>query len=187
MKARCNLPRVALVAAAVLGLGCAQLSQLVAAMHPEPPLQAMGPGTVFPSIEAAAVDALTYTYLQAKVSRDTDRMRGGTIRAAGDGFSYGDVVVASPLSPNRLNYVLVRDDVARFQMYPLTGPHDAIRANERLSQPDRRSVEFVDPLQRPLYVLHPSMVIRAYHARSGLPVEVADLRHPTQQTLIAGR
>ena len=34
---------------------------------------------VFPSIEAAAIDALVYTYLRASDERDTERMRAGTI------------------------------------------------------------------------------------------------------------
>ncbi len=42
-------------------------------------LHARGPGALFTSVEAAAVDALIYAYLQARESRDTERIRGGTI------------------------------------------------------------------------------------------------------------
>jgi hypothetical protein len=57
--------------------GCAPMTHLVAGHGTPPQLEAWGPGTVFPSIEAAAVDALIYTYLQASSEQDTQRMRAG--------------------------------------------------------------------------------------------------------------
>ena len=43
------------------------------------PLHARGPGALFTSVEATAVDALTYAYLQARKAHDTARIRAGTI------------------------------------------------------------------------------------------------------------
>jgi len=168
-------------------LGCAPLSQLLAAFPTgEPVLEARGPGTVFPSIDAAAVDALTHAYLLALAEHDTERMRGGTIHQVDGGFSYGEIRVAAPLLPASLRQPTKTRDVARFVVYYPTGRDSVDRANERPSKADRRSVRFVDPLHRPLYILHPSLMIRVYRGEEGELVDVADLRHPKQGQLIAG-
>jgi hypothetical protein len=168
------------------GLGCAPLPRLLAAFRAAPPaLEARGPGTLFTSIDRAAVDALIYAYLQAQAAHDTERIRGGTIHRVEGGFSYGEILVAGPLAPYRVRTPLTERDVARFLIYYRTGRHDADRANERPSQADRRSVRFVDPLHRPLYILHPSLVIRVYRGEEGELVDVADLHHPEQGLLIA--
>ena len=139
-------------------------------------LHARGPGALFTSVEAAAVDALTYAYLQAHDSRDSVRIRGGTIYPVGDRYSYGEIQLANPLTPHRISYRFGPHEVARFHAYPVYRDLHANRANERLSRLDRRSVSVVDPLHRPLYVLHPSLAIRAYHGEGSQRVEVADLR-----------
>jgi len=169
-------------------LGCAPLSQLLAAFpNGEPALEARGPGTVFPSIDAAAVDALTYAYLLALASHDTERMRGGTIHRVDGGFSYGEIRVAGPLLPTSLRQPLETRHVARFVVYYRTGRRSVDRANERPSRADRRSVRFVDPLHRPLYILHPSLMIRVYRGEEGELADVADLRHREQGQLVAGQ
>ncbi len=113
-------------------------------------------------------------------------MRGGTIYRTGDRYSYGDLHVAGPLDPNRISHALHSQDVARFLIYPRMGRPKIDRANERPSQVDRRSVRVTDPLHRPLYILHPSLVIREYRGEDLEFVEVADLRRPTHELLIAG-
>jgi cytochrome c oxidase cbb3-type subunit 2 len=72
-------------------------------------------------------------------------------------------------------------------MYAITTDHAVNRANERASQGDRRSVAVTDPLRRPLFILHPSLVIRKYGGRGDEAVTLADLRRPKRVTLIAGR
>ncbi len=47
------------------------------------------------------------------------------------------------------------------------------------------AVSVFDPLHRPLYILHPSLVIREYHGEGHDTAEVADLRHPTQTKVFA--
>ena len=183
MKGKTWILRVsmALTPTALMGLGCAPLTQLQAALRPTPPhLEALGPGTVFGSIECAAVDALIHAYLQAEAARD-GRVRAGTIHATGEGYSYDEVVVAGPLLPDQVSYAVKPRDVARFQMYPRVGNHAVDRAAERLSPADRRSVRFLDPRHRPLYVLHPSLAIREYHGEDPEPVEVAHLRSSRSQ------
>ena len=149
-------------------------------------LEAHGPGILFASIDAAAIDALIYAHLQGLATGSSERMRGGTIYRTGDGYGYGDLYVAGPLDPNRLRHALHSQDVARFLIYPRVGRHKVDRANERPSQVDRRSVNVTDPLHRPLYILHPSLVIRKYRGEDHELIEVADLRRPAQSPLIAG-
>jgi hypothetical protein len=134
---------------------------------------------VFPSIEAAAVDALVYTYLRASDERDTERMRAGTIERSGAGYTYREIHVANPRAQRRIEYVFAPQDVARFHVYPPHTDRDVNRISERLSSRDWRSVSVIDPLHRPLYVLHPSLAIRVYRGADSEVAEVADLRHRT--------
>jgi hypothetical protein len=127
---------------------------------------------------------LTYAYLQALAAHDTERMRGGTIHRVEGGFSYDEIQVAGPQAPHRVRTRPREGDVARFLIYYRTGRHEADRANERPSQADRRSVRFVDPLHRPLYILHPSLTIRVYRGEEGELVDVADLRQPAPELLM---
>jgi hypothetical protein len=146
-------------------------------------LEAQGPGTLFRTIEDAAVDALTYAYLQGHATRVSKRMRGGTIHREGNRYSYGALHVAGPLTAHRINQLLRSQDVARFLVYPKMGRRKVDRANERPSRADRRSVTITDPLHRPLYILHPSLVIREYRGENYEIVEVADLKSSTREIL----
>jgi hypothetical protein len=167
-------------------VGCAEMGNLLADLDTRPQLEAWGPGTVFPSVETAAVDGLIYAYLQASGEGDTQRMRAGTIYRVDGGYSYGETWVASGLRTNRIAYPLTQRDVARFHLYPPARDRDIRRANERVTQVDRRSVDVTDSLHRPLFVLHPSLVIREYRGREDEIRSVADLRHPQRVILIAG-
>ena len=160
--------------------GCAEMSHLLAALDTDLKLQALGPGAVFPTIEDAAVDALSYTYLMAKSEKDIERMRAGTIYSVDTGYSYGEIHAFSNVLEGQVSYSLKPRDVARFHMYPLS-----IRKNERVSQADRRSVDVTDPLHRPLFILHPSLEIREYRGKNHQTHDVADLRHWTPGTMVA--
>jgi hypothetical protein len=71
-------------------------------------------------------------------------------------------------------------------MYPrVTIKNQRASRSERVSRADRRSVNFTDPLHRPLFILHPSLKIREYRGGKYETVEVADLRHWTPETLLA--
>jgi len=172
--------------AALATSGCAQMGHYLNSLDTKPKLEARGPGTVFASIEGAAVDALIYTYLEADDARDTERMRAGTIYSVDWGYSYGEIHTAGPLLKYRVAYPLKQRDVARFHMYPFARDIEVNSGNERASQVDRRSVAVTDPLHRPLFILHPSLVIREYRGRDAETVEVADLRHPKPVILVAG-
>jgi hypothetical protein len=181
---------LALIVNALLGMGCAQ-PQLLAAGKTEPvQLEARGPGTVFASIETAALDALTYAYLQARAASfrgSTELMRGGTIYATPGGYSYGEIHVASPRSVHRIWYTLKPQDVARFHVYPRHTSFRINRFNERPTREDRRSVSVIDPLHRPIYFLHPSLMIREYRGEDHGLREVANLQHPTRTQIFAKR
>jgi hypothetical protein len=179
-----SVPILAL--ATLLGLGCAQLPQLSSdftAALKSPPLEldARGPGSVFDSIDAAAVAALTFCYLQARKTGDMERMRAGVIERFGAGYTYREIHTASPMEQRRIEYLFAPQDVARFHVYPRHTDRDVNRASERLSAKDRRSVSVIDPLHRPLYVLHPSLTIRAYRGAESEAVKVASLRGPARE------
>jgi hypothetical protein len=148
-------------------------------------LTAYGPGTVFPSIEAAAVDALTYAYLSARAERTTERTRGGSIYATRGGYSYDEIRVAGRIAPQRVPYTLEPGDVARFVIYPPQSDRRVNWRNERPSVLDRRGVTFKDPLHRPVYVLHPSLMIREYRGEGQELTDVADLRRPGKAAVVA--
>jgi mono/diheme cytochrome c family protein len=178
---------LALTLGATLGLACAQGSQLLAAFEREPAqLEARGPGAVFGTIDAAAVDALTYAYLQARAGHSTELMRGGTIYRVGNGYSYDEIHVAGRVAPFRIHYPFGPQDVARFHLYPRSGKHDLDLANEQLSHKDGDTVS-KDSQLRPLYVLHPLLMIREYRGEKTLRIEVADLRHPELGSLKVAR
>ncbi len=167
-----------------------RLAVAVAAAFEAAPLQleAEGPGALFTSIDAAAIDALTYAYLQARDACDSEFMRGGTIHPVGeDGYSYGEIHRANRWDLHRISYVLKPQDVARFHLYPVSRGTSINRINERPSREDRRSVSAVDPLHRPLYILHPSLAVRAYRAEDPQFVEVANLRRPARPPRFAGQ
>jgi hypothetical protein len=185
MKRRIRLLTLSVIAV-LATLGCSQMSIFLTALDTKPQLEAWGPGTVFPSVETAAVDALIYTYLRADRAHDTDRMYGGTIYKLAEGYSYGEVHAASGLLAHKIAYPLKSQDVARFHMYPIVSDHDVNRTNEGASSADRRSVAVTDPEHRPLFVLHPSLVIREYRGKAHQAVEVADLRSAKQVILVAG-
>jgi hypothetical protein len=173
----------------LLGIGCAQGPWQSVSFGTRAPaqLEARGPGAVFASIDEAAIDALVYAYLQAVATRGTERMRGGTIHQTNAGYRYDGFHTAGPLDPGRISFSLKARDVARFLIYPRVGNHEANRANETISRADRRIVDVVDPLHRPVYVLHPSLVIRAYRGNRQPSRPLADLRCPSWRPIFSAR
>jgi len=185
MSARLRFLGLAL-ALALATPACAPLGRYLATLDTKPQLEAWGPGTVFSSVEAAAVDGLVYAYLQAREAKDLKRMRGGTIYPVEDGYTYGEVHLASVLLAYQVSYPLKPQDVAHFQMYPIDTNLDVNNANERPGETAIRFVELTDPLHRPLFILHPSLMVREYRGRDEEVVAVADLRHPERVILLAG-
>ena len=150
-------------------------------------LSARGPGALFPSIDAAAIDALTYAYLQGRKTSDPKLMSGGTIHPVAGGYSYGEIHRAKRSKPREIDYILKPRDVARFHLYPASRDTRVNRINELPSPVDRRSVSVIDPLHRPLYILHPSLSIRAYSGQTAEPVYVTSLHRSVQPQRFAGK
>jgi hypothetical protein len=160
-----------------------RLVEVAAAAFEAAPLQleVEGPGALFTSIDAAAIDALAYAYLQARGACDPEFMRGGTIHPVGEGYySYGEIHRANRWELHRISYILKPQDIARFHLYPVNRDAAVNRINERPSRVDLRSVNAIDPLHRPLYILHPSLAVRAYRGEDPQFVEVARLSRPAQ-------
>jgi hypothetical protein len=120
-------------------------------------LNAQGPGAVFPSVEAAAIDALNFASEQ-KGSRLYER--GGSIVPVAGGFTYAEPqrgnfdVMRLTLEPNAVAWYVARRDVR---------PSKRTRHDERLSYEARRMVDQVDPQKRPVFMLTPGKKILTYN------------------------
>jgi hypothetical protein len=140
------------------------------------PYEPIGPGHVFGTVEEAVIDALAYSHEEARRTQTMDRLRGGVVSRTDRGFTYDRIRVADPERPTHIEYPLVTGDVARFHAYPRTNrPRDDYR-NERPSRQDRRSVDRIDPLHRPVFVLTPKLLVKAYYGPEQPVHTVANLR-----------
>ncbi len=150
-----------------------------------------GPGWVFPSIEAAAIDGLAHAHQVAAESGKRRLSRGGTIVAVEDGFSYGALISARAMSPDLLRVRLDEQSVGHFHTYPSQrGRID--RRNETHSRADRAVVDRHDSGHRPSFILTPSLRVVAYrgkHRPKSQPKSqfVASLTEPLETQLISGR
>ncbi len=159
----------------VLGCGHAGFAtRPAAAPSADLAFQPLGPGTVFPSIEVAVVDALAYAHLQAQASPKSWVMRGGAITEVAGGYTHAEPLVANRVSSNRLRISLGPDDVAHYKIYPRRRDPAVNRANEVHSEIDRTSVA-LDPRQRPSFILTPSLKVKVYHPSIDKDVEIARL------------
>lgn len=121
-----------------------------------------GPGKVFVTAEAAALDALAWCRAASRSDRaGGDQARGGTVFPVAGGFSYGEPVVANGAS-KRLSYRLRPGDVLHFRDYPVALAGRAGVGSRALSIRDRRLVDRRDPLRRPIYFATPDGRVRVY-------------------------
>jgi hypothetical protein len=117
---------------------------------------AAGPGTIFASVEAAALDALQYAALrQAGAHREL----GGAISATAGGYSYAEPRVGSR---DGVAVKLGANDVAWYYTHGARSNALEDRLNEGLSRRDLRMVDHVDPRRRPLFVRTPSGRVLRY-------------------------
>ncbi len=145
-----------------LFLGLTFLVATGCAMTPMRPTVSHGPGAVFESVEDAAVDALSYAFLEARAANESERSLAGTIFPVEGGFSYGALEQASRFMPNRVFYSLRPHDVAHFHTYPTHWDRRVNSQNETHSLADRRVVDTLDPLHRPSFILTPTGYVRVY-------------------------
>jgi hypothetical protein len=142
-------PRTArtLLLASALGLA------LAASAGAEAPA---GPGTVFPSLEAAAEDALRFAAAQ---KGDSWREWGGTIERVPGGYRYGMPVAGTQ---DGVRIALRDADAAWYYTHGARDEAVVDRLNEGVSRRDRRMVDRVDPRRRPLFVSTPSGQLLRY-------------------------
>jgi hypothetical protein len=150
-------PVMAVLAASIV---CAGVSLSAAASE----ARAEGPGSVFDSVQAAALDALTSAHLTA-THRDKQRLRVGTIYRVENGFSYTAPqrsAASSPLMRQSLRYRLRSIDVASYVIGSASGNARSRRSTETPSVEEKRIVDELDPAHRPLYLLTPSLEVLRY-------------------------
>ena len=155
-----------------LAVGCASLSS------PAPGTVVQGPGSVFQTAEAAAVDGLAWCAQDARRDPDRARLRIGVVRQVDGGYTYDTPGAASWAHPRRLDYTLRRDSVAHFQHFSATPDGRRTRHYERHSSHQRNVVDEVDPRHRPSYVLTPTMRVVVYRGDGEEP-EIARLHRPS--------
>jgi hypothetical protein len=164
-------------------------------------LRAQGPGTVFHSVEAAALDALSYAHLE-ETPIDRQRLRVGAIYRVPNGYSYAAPkrsAAASPLMAPSVRYRLRAIDVARYLIPPRGGRGRIDRLNEEPSVKEKQIVDELDPVHRPVYQLTPSLNIVSYRQggqttvvtnlndlaalQSEKPVSAAKRTHPATESI----
>ena len=123
-----------------------------------------GPGHVFPTVEAAAIDGLAYAHLQERDAAGVRVSRGGTIYERDSGYSYGRLRRARVSAPEMLRLSLGVGAVAHFHTYPRRGGR-IDRRNETHSAKDRRIVDRIDDRHRPSFVLTPSLRVVVYRGK----------------------
>jgi hypothetical protein len=120
---------------------------------------------VFPTVEAAALEALAAAERRARAG-DRRRLQVGTIRRVGAGFSYTRPIrsrgTVGSLASMRVRVRLGADDVATYIVHPRSSRARLDALNEGPSPQQKRIVDELDPLHRPLFILTPSARIVRY-------------------------
>lgn len=124
-----------------------------------------GPGAVFASPRAAALDALAWCFLESRDRPlDRRRARGGAIKTVAGGFSY-DEPTLERRGTRVLAYPLRSTDVAHFRHVPVR--RWPAHAPDAMDREARRIVSKVDPAERPYFLLTPDRRLRRYDAGDG--------------------
>ena len=127
-------------------------------------LRAQGPGAVFETMEAAAIDALSYAHLEETLT-ERRSLRVGVIQRVENGYSYTAAKrssTSSPLTACSVRYRLRSNDVARYIIPPHSGKARIDRYNEEPTRKEKQIVDELDPAHRPLFQLTPSHNIVSY-------------------------
>ena len=127
-------------------------------------LRAQGPGAVFETVEAAAIDALSYAHIEETLTQRRS-LRVGVIQRVENGYSYTAAKrssTSSPLTACSVRYRLRSNDVARYIIPPHSGKARIDRYNEEPTRKEKKIVDELDPAHRPLFQLTPSNNIVSY-------------------------
>lgn len=128
------------------------------------PTTPRGPGAVFASPEAAASDALAWSYLASRASStDLRRARGGAIREVAGGFSYDEPTVER--RKGWIHYPMQSTDVAHFIHFPERWM--APRGFRSIDEEAVHLVEDADPEERPFFYMAPDGRLATYDGSGG--------------------
>jgi hypothetical protein len=169
-----RIASLAMLAACVACAGAPPSS--LAASDTRAGIRAEGPGAVFPSVQAAALDALATAHRTA-TPLDRRRLRVGTIHRVAHGFVYSApqrAAGSSALMPQRVRYRLRPIDVASYVIPPRSAEWRPARSNETQARKTQRVVDELDPAHRPIYLLTQSFDVVSY-SRGGQTRVVARL------------
>jgi hypothetical protein len=141
------------------------------------PYEVAEPGATFGTIEEAAVAALVHARETANPIEREALSVGSIVRTEG-GYTWQEPQRSASYFRKqrpRARVTLTSADVATYVVHPRTGEPSIDRRNERVTRSEKRIVDEVDPLHRPMCVLTPRGRIVTYgHGTSGL--EIADVR-----------
>ena len=140
-------------------MGVLALAMASGAMAEEPESATTGPGAVFDSLDAAAIDALMFAHRTLRLGR----AQGGAIFVTDGGFSYGPMVRATR---DGFQLTLRTGDVGWFYADNYQRPTFGDRQPKFLTRESRSMVSEVDPYHRPLYLLSPGMKVVRFDGRS---------------------
>lgn len=156
---------IAALAALAAGVACAgapPASPAANAGHGD--TEAVAPEAVFPSVQAAALEALAAARRTA-TPLDRQRLRVGTIHRVAHGYAYTPprrAIAASSLMGQSVRHRLRPVDVASYVIPPRTADWPATRRNESRDREMQRIVDELDRAHRPVYVLTQSRDVVSY-------------------------
>jgi len=157
-----KIASLAMLAASVACAGTPPASP--AANDTRAEIRVEGPGAVFSSVQAAALDALATAHRTA-TARDRERLRVGTIHRVAHGFAYSPpqrALGSSLLMRQRVRHRLRPIDVASYVIPPRSTEWPSARSNETPDRNMQRVVDELDPAHRPVYVLTQSLDVVSY-------------------------
>jgi hypothetical protein len=127
-------------------------------------MRAQGPDAVFPSVQAAALDALAYAHLTA-TPRDRLHLRAGAVHRVANGYSYSAprrATTSTPLMHQSVRLQLHPDDVASYAIPPRSAERRSSRSHAMPIRRAQHIVDELDPAHRPIYVLTGSLDVVSY-------------------------
>lgn len=152
----------------VTASGCASAASLYPEQEADPVGRASAldpPDTLHPTVDDAAIAALAHLAATTRRS-ELHRLQVGSIVGVEGAFSWQ--ASGRPTTSRhddwrpKARLSLAPDHVATFVIHPRTGDRRIDRVNERLTRGERRIVDELDPLHRPIYLLTPSGRVLIY-------------------------
>lgn len=130
------------------------------------------PDAIHASLEGAAIDALVEARRVTRAA-DVRRMRVGSIVAREGHFEWVEPTRAASTSHPVVRIEIDPAHAATYIVHPRTGDAEVDRYHEGVTDREKRLVDEVDPLHRPIFVLTPRGRILAY-GLGKVAIEVAD-------------